>query len=93
VTFTIDTGPAMITGPLRHVPEWFRYEWPDPLDPAIVKAYAEHIVGGIDKKVSPHYIRKDLLKAWAFLGELGEADPASWEWVLTEFAERLAAVR
>jgi len=88
--FEIDTGIAE-TDPLRLLPDWFLDLCEEPYDrPAIMKAYAQHIIGDIEKYLRADPLRRNLLGSWRFMRELADADPASFDAVLTEYAERLS---
>lgn len=88
MAFVIDTGPVD-HGPLRLVPDWFIDQCPDHGDVArVCRAYAEHLVGQMAGPAKLDTVRKHLAAALPFLRELAEIDPAAFDWIITEYAER-----
>lgn len=89
MTLVIDTGDL---GPLRHIPDWFLDLCRDPADTArVYRSYAEHIVGQMAVPVKAATVRKHLVAVWPFLRQLADTDPAAFDWVITEYTERLLA--
>lgn len=89
MTFIIDTG-LPDNDPKRLLPDWFLDQFEDDADTAtVLRAYAQHIIGSMDRKVRVDNARKNLLMAWRFLQELAETDPASFDAVLTEYAGKV----
>jgi hypothetical protein len=87
--FEIDTGLSD-HDPLRLLPDWFRDQCADPDDwPRCARAYAEHMVGQMAGPVKLDTVRKHLLMSWSFLRELATSDPEAFDWIATEYAERV----
>jgi hypothetical protein len=88
MTFIIDTG-LPDNDPLRLLPDWFLDLHDEPHDARrIMRAYAEHMVGQMSVPVKIETVRKHLLMSWAFLRELSTLEPETFDWVLSEYAER-----
>lgn len=86
--FEIDTG-IPDRDPLNTIPDWMRDMCADPDDwPSCARAYAQHMIGQMAVPVKLDTVRKHLLMSWAFLRELSTTDPASFDAVFTEYAER-----
>lgn len=85
----IDTGLSE-ADPLALVPDWLLDQFAEPYDrPRILRAYAEHLVGKMDTLTMPHAMRKQIGIAWRFLNHIRDADPASFDWILTEYVEAI----
>jgi hypothetical protein len=87
--FEIDTGLSD-HDPLRLLPDWFLDLHDEPHDARrIMRAYAEHMVGQMAGPVKLDTVRKHLLMSWSFLRELATSDPEAFDWIATEYAERV----
>lgn len=93
MTFRIDTGAPDVPPASAFAADWLRDSLPENAsDASIASATAYALIGELRAYRSAKWMRRKLLENWQFLLALSAEDPATFDAVLTEYAERLTEI-
>lgn len=94
MTFTIDTGIEAARPHMEWVWDHVRDRLPEnATDAEICAGIAREIVREFYKHKKPETVRNDILKHWRVIAFMATAAPDSFDYVLSEFAERATEFR
>ena len=93
MTFHIDTGAPDSLPASAFASDWLRDTLTEHAsDASIASATAYALIGELRGYRSAQWMRRKLLENWQFLQALSAEDPATFDAVLSEYAERLTEI-